>query len=110
MGLDITTNDRGEYKLNSTISDESYHPHQKWVSEEEAKKLLIEEAFLRFIEKAIEIDLTFPTNYRINDICGKRTAVYYEWVSAAYKSADVNQTFADKFNEIHTRLKLEIKI
>lgn len=110
MGLNITKNDKGEYQLISTISNESYHPDKEWVSEAEAKKILIEDAFINFVNKAIEIDMTFPQNYRVNDINPKRSSVFNQWVLDAYESENVDKIFADKFEEIHSRLKLDIKI
>ena len=41
MGIQIKKNKNGEYRLKSTISDESLHPDKKFVSEYEAKSILI---------------------------------------------------------------------
>ncbi len=110
MGLQINRNEKGEYKLTSTISGESYHPKKEWVSEDEAKKCLINNEFMRFIDKLIEIDMSFPNNYRVNDKMGDRQSDYNEWVLKASGSADVNEVFEDKVKEIYERLKLDIKL
>jgi hypothetical protein len=53
--------------IKSGISDESYHPEKKWISEEESKKFITNEIW-SLLKKVIEIDNCFPSNYRVNDI------------------------------------------
>lgn len=67
MGLEIKRKD-GKYQMKSTISDERLHD-EKWISEDEAKKVLIERAYCKFLEEAVKIDMEFPSTYSIN---GKR--------------------------------------
>jgi hypothetical protein len=49
MGVEIKRNEKVYTK--SGISDESYHPEKKWISEEESKKFLLLMKFGLFIEK-----------------------------------------------------------
>jgi hypothetical protein len=64
MGLEINKNKVGLYQINSTISDLLLH--EGWITENEVKKILIKRAYARFVENAIEIDMEFPNDYRIN--------------------------------------------
>jgi hypothetical protein len=48
---------KGLYQLKS-ISDESYHPEKKWISEEE-KKILITNEIWSFIEKLLKLIIVF---------------------------------------------------
>ena len=112
MGLEISKNDKGEYNLLSTISDMSWHPDNEWVTEDEAKKLLIHDLFFKFVNDAINIDMTFPNRYNVN---GERhydesKPDFNKFIGDAYKSKDVDKIINDKFSELHERLKLDIKI
>lgn len=40
---------------------------EKWISEDEAKRILIESAYCKFLEESVKIDMDFPHSYRIND-------------------------------------------
>jgi CRISPR/Cas system CMR subunit Cmr4 (Cas7 group RAMP superfamily) len=66
MGLIVKRNEEGKYQLIGTIADERYH-EDEWITEDEAKKILIEQAFFDFLERAIKIDMTFPSRYRIEN-------------------------------------------
>jgi hypothetical protein len=112
MGLDITRNDEGLYRLISTVSDECYHPDKEWIDEDEVKRILIYNHFHKFVEKVIEIEMSFPNNYRVND-CYQRDESkqdFNEWFLKALKSDDIDQIINDKFKEVYEKLKLEIKI
>jgi hypothetical protein len=112
MGLEIKRNKKGQYRLISTVSGECYHPDQKWVDEEEAKKILIYSQFDKFVEKVIEIDMTFPNGYFVNDryFNDKENISFHEWFLAALKSDDTDKIVSDKFEEVYNKLKLDIKI
>jgi hypothetical protein len=64
MGLEIKRNAKGKYQLKSTISDEKLH--KDWITEDEAKKILIEREYWRFIEETIKIYLDFPNGCMVN--------------------------------------------
>jgi hypothetical protein len=66
MGIDIKKHKRikDTYSLTSSVSDESLHPDSKWVNETEAKRILINKLFWKFIDSAIEIDMTFPNGLK----------------------------------------------
>ena len=106
MGLDIKRNKKGLYKITSTISDESYHPDKKWITEEEAKKCLIEDAFYNFILKAIEIDMTFPQNY-INE---EGTSAYYEWFIGSFKEKKHSEILSEKIKEVIQKLNIDLTL
>lgn len=111
MGLDIKINKKGEYQITSTVSDERLHT-EKWVSEDEAKRIMIYRKFWEFIESTIKIDMTFPNGYVVND---KRhhdesKPNYNQFMLDCYNSNDVDKAINTKFEEIYKRLKLEIEI
>lgn len=54
--------------------------------------------------------MTFTGNYRVNDVHPKKSSACNEWFLKAYESSNVDKIIGDKFEEIHTRLKLDIKI
>ncbi len=109
MGLEIKKNKEGEYKLTSTVSDESWHPEKKWVSEVEAKKLLMDDAFHTLIKKVIEIDMTFPHNYRINDKHEKSSSDFNQFILDSYKGGNYSKALMDKFLEVAKRLDLDLE-
>jgi len=101
MGIEIKRNKKGEYSLKSSISDESYHPEKKWITEDAAKKLLIERAFYKFIEQAIEIDMTFPNGYSDDKIkYNKNIPNFHEWYLGILKSEEWGKKLYEKFNEV----------
>ena len=65
MGLVIKKKD-GKYKIKSSVSDERLH-EKKWITEEEVKVVLIERAFWKFIQDAVQIDMDFLAHYHVND-------------------------------------------
>lgn len=113
MGLIVNQNDNGEYQLISSISDESYHPEKEWISEDEAKKILIEYAFWKFIEKTIEIDSCFPKDYYINGIKDYKSSPKSDflrwWLDNACEE-NSDKIITERFEEISNRLKLDIKL
>ena len=113
MGLEVKSNRKKEYQLICTISDELYHPEKKWISEDEAKKILIERAFWTFIEKTIEIDSCFPKDYYINGIKDYKASPKSDflrwWLDNAY-GENSDKIITERFEEISNRLNLDIKI
>ena len=80
MGVNIKRNKKGLYNMESSITDSSIHPENKWVTEDEAKKILIDRELWRFIEKIIEIDMEFPMNYHVNGgYCQDKKPRYCNW-------------------------------
>jgi hypothetical protein len=109
MGLEIKKNKKGEYSFTSTISDESWHPDKEWVSEDEAKKLLMEDAFHSLIKKVIEIDMNFPHNYHVNGKYGNFTGDFHQFIIDAYKGGNYSKVLMDKFLEVAKRLDLDLE-
>ncbi len=102
MGLEIKRNSKGEYSLKSSISNESYHPDKKWISIDEAKVLLIHKAFYRFVEEAINIDMTFPNGYTVNDKRERNEELpdFNEWHLSILREDDYGKNLFKKFNEV----------
>lgn len=112
MGLQVKKNKQNEYSLTSSVSNESHHPDKKWISEAEAKKLLINSAFWKFVEKVIEIDMEFPNGYHVNDKrhMDENGFKFGEWWLKAAKSDNFDETIQKKFEEVYERLGLDFKI
>jgi len=112
MGLDIERNDKGLYRMKSTVSDESYHPDKEWIDENEMKRILIHNELHKFIEKAIEIDMTFPNRYHVNDryVSDDTKPCFHTWLIKAFKSDDCDDIITKKFEEVYTKLGLDFKI
>lgn len=111
MGLDIKRNKNGEFKLISTISDESYHPEKEWISLSEAKKIFINKALWGFIEKAIEIDMTFPNNYMVNDkICRDEKPDFNQFILDCLRKENGDELITKKFEEVYKQLDLNFQI
>jgi hypothetical protein len=106
MGYEIKRNRKGQYQV---IADGGIKVHDKeTLTPDEIKKMLIQDAYFKFIEKAIEIDMTFPHGYYVND---KRVIkedigeAYHKWKLDSFKG-DWNKNTEEKFNEIKKRLEL----
>lgn len=109
MGLQVKRNKEGKYQLISTVSGEKHH-EEGWISEDEAKKTLITNAFWDFMEKVVEIDFEFPNRYRVNDIFNREDTGYHAWVSKAYKGENTEDIFATRVEEIFNKLDITIKL
>jgi len=110
MGLIITTNSKGLYKVKSSISDEILH-EKKWITEEEVKKLLIERAYCNFVELAMKISMDFPRSYYVNGVYtmfDENIESGNHYICEIYESKlGYNQIFLD-FNDVIDKLKLDI--
>lgn len=110
MGIEIKKNEKGLYSLKSTISDESYHLEKDWISEDEVKKKFIEQAFYRFVEKTIQIDMEFPNNYFIDGrYCVDKTKENFnEWYLEILKDDNYGKKLFQKFNEVLKKHNLDL--
>jgi hypothetical protein len=109
MGNVIDRNKDGKYIVTSSVSDEQLH-NEDSLSENETKKLLINQALWTFIEKAIEIDMEFPNSYGINDISPKRSGHFNAWMLANAYGENGDEILAKKFEEIYKKLNLKFNI
>lgn len=111
MGLNIKKNKAGKYKLTSTVSDEQLHD-EKWISEDEVKKILITRKFWDFVEKSTQLDMEFPNGYHVNGEFARDSSLprYYDWWLAEVKKKNSDEIFITKFDEILKRLDLGIKL
>lgn len=110
MGLEIKQNKKGEFSLISTITDERLHD-KKWISESEAKKILIEDLVWDTYQNIIKIDRCFPkAGYAIDGI--RKTDK--EIIDAYFKEMESINTengwglIIDKIREIKAKLRLEV--
>ena len=108
MGLNIKTNKKGLYNMQSSITDSSIHPEQKWITEDEAKKVLINREFWRFVEKIIEIDMEFPVGYHVNGQTFRDDRPKFnKWWLDMCDDEKFEEIEFNKFIEIHDKLGLE---
>ena len=66
MGKIIKQNKEGLYRVQNTVSDE-YYFDGKWVTEDEVKKLFIEERIWKFLESVAEVEIEFLLGYQVNE-------------------------------------------
>ena len=105
MGLNIKRNKKGQFKMISGISDEVLH-EEEWISEDEAKKILIERAKWDFVCKVIEIDMEFPNDYHVN---GKHCMIENKHMAGkkfVLTNWNNDNVIEEKFQEICKRLNL----
>lgn len=108
MGLIVTKNDNNEYHIVSSVSDECIHDNE-WISIDEAKKILIEREFFRFMDSAIQINMDFPNGYSINGkMCNdyEDDKCYFDW-ALSKKGGRNPEKYQEKLNEILTILELK---
>jgi len=114
MGLIIKKNKKGKYILKSSISNESLHPDEKTISEIEAKKILINRAYLKFLDEIIEIDMTFPNGYYVNDkyYMDRTKTSFNEWRLSLYKLDDneSDKIYKEKVKEIINNLDIDLSL
>ncbi len=104
MGTEIKRNKKGLYQLKSTISDEVLHT-EKWITEDESRKVFIERILWNAIEDIIKVELDFPNAYRINGICEKHDNKGLKFLCEHMKNGD--DAIYEKFIEIIKKHKLE---
>ena len=108
MGLKINRNEEYQYQLISTISDEKYHD-EEWVSEDEAKRILITRKIWDFIEDIVEIDIAFPDTYRINGEI-KELGKFTQWWLDNEDITHDDDKLGDLVDSIFERLDLKLGI
>jgi NAD+--asparagine ADP-ribosyltransferase len=116
MGFEITRNGQGLYRIEDSVSGGCYHPDSQWVTTDEAKKILINDAFTDFVDRVFKIDMDFPRGYTVNDRrvpfheYDKKKATgtqnYMDWAVEKHTSEE----YEKKFEELYDRLKLTFKI
>lgn len=106
MGLDIKRNRKGLYSVKSTISDEQLG--EKWMTEDEMKKLLVERAYWRFIEETIKIDLEFPSGYYVNDKFQAIDGKHVKGSEFILENWNKGDAIEDKYREVLKRLGVEL--
>lgn len=105
----IIKKENSKYQLISSITNESYHD-EEWIDENEAKKVLIENAFIDFVENAIKINEDFPNSYQINGEPPKEHKKGSKKVSDLYENENVQEAFENEFEKIYKNLKLDFII
>ena len=103
MGIDIKKNRKGLYRVKSTVSDQKLGED---MTEDENKKMLIERAYLKFIEETIKIDLEFPSGYYINNKIQSVEGKHCSGLEFIIKNWNNEDVIEDKFREICNRLHI----
>jgi hypothetical protein len=108
MGLQIKRNGDGLYNMLSSISGERLHDAE-WVTEDEAKKVLMDIEVYNFLEKMVEIDMDFPNAYSVNGVWGRDRAKFSRWSLDAMHEEGTSyfETLVGKFGEVRDRLTLD---
>lgn len=107
MGLYLNQKD-DKYTIMDSVSGKRIHD-EKWISLDEAKKVMIERKFIQFLEYMIEIDMEFPHRYQINGkpYFSKPGESFFRWIMD--KSLD-DDRFNAKVKEVIEKLKLNLTI
>lgn len=108
MGLTVSRNKENQYQLISSFDNKRIHD-AKWISEQEAKKLLIDRAFWRFFKEAMEIDCEFPGGYSNNGRIYQRKEGA-ETGAEKYLRIAKSKNSDKLFNEEWERLKEDYKL
>lgn len=111
MGMRTEINEEGKYKLTSTITDGDLHD-EDYVSEEEAKRILIHSAMWEFMEKVIKIGMDFPNQYSCDGVRHRieEKMVFNDWYLKVLKSDNYEKLMSDKFKEISKTLNIGFDI
>lgn len=110
MGLEVKRNKSGKFKLTSTVSGERLHD-ELWVTEDEAKNILVTKKFWEFVDATIKVDMEFPDGYRVNDEYNfeARNRFNIWWLDNVDKE-DGDKILTKTFDDTLKRLNLGIKV
>ena len=93
----IKRNKHKQYKLITSLSLSK----SDWISENEVKSLLIDDAYLKFLENVKMIDIGFPNTYPINGkIKEQNDFKYYEWLKENFKREDIEKEASKIFKKL----------
>lgn len=111
MGMRTEINEEGKYKLTSTITDGDLH-EKDYVSEAEAKRILIHSAMWDFMEKVIKISMDFPNQYSCDGVLHRveEKILFNKWYSGVLKSDNYEKKMSDKFEEICKTLDIGFEL
>lgn len=94
------------YQLRSSISDELYHK-EKWITLDEAKKVLIENSFWKFFETIVEIGNFFPQGWSVNGLSSNNVK-FLEHSLSNYLIKNGGKKLDADFQEIMQRYDIEV--
>ena len=112
MGLIVKRNKSGKYKLISSVSDEIIHEN-KWLTETEAKYVLIQRLTKKYMEDIIEVYMDFPIGYysqhglRYQNKDSEDNEMFLEFMVKNMKNYD---NIVNKFEDINEELNLGLKL
>jgi len=109
MGREIRMKD-GMYSIRSTVSDEQLHD-KEWITEFEAKEVLINDALRTFINEVIQIDIDFPNGWVISTDkafihYNPKEVKFYDWHIEILEKENYSENIYEKFNEINKKYKI----
>ena len=108
MGLIVKKNKDGLYQMISSFDDEKIHK-EKWVSEHEAKRVLINRAFWDFFDKMVEIDVDFPLGYyNSNGKVYTGDPKYFDVLHKMRKAKNSNELYEQKYQELKKKYDLDL--
>jgi len=108
MGIVIKRKGK-KFRLISSVSDECYHPEKRYVTEKEAKQILIDLAFFNFMQKVVEIGLKFPDSWFCDGIYIRDEEKAEQWRNFLKES--LNAESCTRFTtETYLKIKKELDI
>lgn len=107
MGLSLKKKNN-HYQIWCSISSQKIHD-KEWLTEDEAKAVIIERKFHKFMDEIIETDMEFPRDYYINDrhVVAKDKPSFYKW---RYCSDISDADYVAKLREITKRLDIDTSL
>ena len=97
------------YQIKCTITDTLYHKN-KWITLDEAKKVLINENLWNCIDKTIDIQMSFPTGYRVNDVFTLKSKDFYNYLDKQHKLNDDGKQQFEDFIQIMNKHDIRLDI
>ena len=99
MGIVISKNEKDEFDIVSTITDESIT--NGFISLNKAKNVLIMEAVYDAIDNFIKINMQFPISYCVNGVPSNNRNIFNSWwLKEISEAEDPNFVYISKLNEI----------
>ena len=110
MGIQVKRNSKEQFNLVDSINNEQLH-EKRWISIQEAKKILIERLYFNFLKDAISVDLEFPNGYSVNGILerSKVEMTGNEFLLNCFREGNSCKSLFEKFDQMKTDLNLNLE-
>ena len=95
------------YQIRCSMSNELYHT-KKWITLDEAKKFLINNAIWDFITQVIKIDEDFPSGYNIDGIHPMRSNKGLNKISEFDNDNDKGKRMLEYFGSLLKKFNIKL--